>query len=87
MEAIKVEVKDVTNFFNNLDGIDYWVIAAFYNEDGLYIGRIDRNCRDGYLDIADELRTVWRSKVKFYKKLTLQGRDILVFIVLKGEEK
>ena len=86
MDAIKVQVKDVANFFNNLDDLDYRVIAAFYNEDGFYIGQIDRVWKDGYLDIDNELRDVWRNKVKFYSKRTMQGVDIFVFIVLKGEE-
>ena len=74
MDAINVMVKDVANFFNNLDDLDYRGIAAFYNE-------------DGYLDIDTELRDVWRNKVKFYNKRTVQGVDILVFIVLKGDEE
>lgn len=87
MDAINVMVKDVANFFNNLDGRDYRVMAAFYNEDGFYIGQIERNFKDGCLDMDSELRALWRKKVKFYNKITLQGVDILVFIVLKGEEK
>lgn len=86
MELANVQVKDVANFFNNLDVLDYRVIAAFYDEDGFYIGQIDRVWKDGYLDIDNELRVVWRNKVKFYNKRTVQGVDILVFIVLKGEE-
>lgn len=87
MDAINVMVKDVANFFNNLDDLDYRVIAAFYDEDGFYIGQIDRVWKDGYLDIDNELRDVWRNKVKFYNKRTVQGVDILVFIVLKGGEE
>lgn len=87
MDTINVMVKDVANFLNNLDGLDYRVIAAFYNEDGFYIGQIDRVWKGGYLDIDNDLRDVWRNKVKFYNKLTVQGVDILVFIVLKGEER
>lgn len=87
MDAINVMVKDVANFFNNLDDLDYRVIAAFYDEDGFYIGQIDRVWKDGYLDIDNELRDVWGNKVKFYNKRTVQGVDILVFIVLKGGEE
>ena len=87
MEFTNVRVKDVANFFNNLDDLDYRAIAAFYNEDGFYIGQIDRVWKEGYLDIDNDLRDVWRNKVKFYNKHTVQGVDILVFIVLKGEEK
>lgn len=87
MDAIKVQVKDVANFLNNLGDLDYRVIAAFYDEDGFYIGRINRNGKDGYLFIDNELRGVWRNKVKFYNKLTVQGVDILAFIGLKGEER
>ena len=89
---VRVEVKDVANFFStkffsDLDGLDHLVIAAFYNEDGFYMGQIGRNCKDGRLDIDNELRAVWRNKVKFYKKCALKGRDVFTFIVLKGEEK
>lgn len=87
MDAINVMVKDVANFFNNLDGLDYRVIAAFYDEDGFYIGQIERVWKDGYLDIDNGLRDVWRNKVKFYNMRALQAADVYVFFVLKGEEK
>lgn len=87
MDAIKVQVKDVVNFFDNLDGLDYRVMAAFYNEDGFYIGHISRICKDGDLVIDNGLRPAWRNKVKFYKKFALKDRDVFVFIILKGEEK
>lgn len=87
MDSIKVQVKDVANFLDNLDGFDYRVMAAFYNEDGFYMGQIGRNCKDGHLVIDNKLRAVWRNNVKFYKKCALKSRDVYAFIVLKGEEK
>ena len=45
-------VKDVPNFFNGLLGFDFRVVADFYDEDGYYIGQIDRDykvAKLGYL--------------------------------------
>lgn len=81
------EVKDVPNFFNNLDGFDYRVIADFYDEDGFYIGQINRNYVDGDLFVSCEVRAVWRNVIKFSRVYTLRDTVIFTFIVLKGEEK
>lgn len=87
MDTINVMVKDVANFLNNLDGLDYDVIAYFFNKGGFYIGHIERSFKDGHLTIDSELRALWRKKAKFYKKVVLKSSEIFVFIVLKGEEK
>lgn len=84
MDTINVMVKDVANFFNNLDGIDYRVLVDFYGEDGFYIGHIDRNCA-GDLLVSDEVRAVWRNAIKFSRIYTLRDTVMLTFIVLKGE--
>ena len=81
------EVKDVTNLFNSLLGFDYRVVADFYNEDGSYIGQIDRDYKDARLGVSSELRGVWRSKVLFHCMYTMRDTVMLKFIVLKGEEK
>lgn len=50
MTAMKV--KDVGVFFDHLYGFDFRVVADFYDEDGYYIGQIDRdykNAKLGYL--------------------------------------
>lgn len=86
MDAIKVQVKDLANFFNYLDDIDYRILADFYDEDGFYIGKIDKNCASD-LFVSDEVRAVWRNDIKFSKMYTLQETVMLTFIVLKGEEK
>lgn len=79
-------VKDVANFFNNLDALDYRVLADFYGEDGFYIGYLDRNCA-GDLFVSDEVRAVWRNTIKFSRIYTLRETVMFTFIVLKGEEK
>ena len=81
------EVKDVPNFFNNLLGFDYRVVADFYDKDGYYIGQIDRDYKDTRLGVSSELRGVWRNKVLFSRMHTVRDTVILTFIVLKGEEK
>lgn len=85
MNEIKVEVKDIAKFFDNLDGFDYRVLADFYGEDGFYIGKIDRNYA-GDLFVSDEVRAVWRNYIKFSRRYTLQETVMFTFIVLKGEE-
>ena len=80
------EVKDVANFFNNLLGFDYRVIADFYDKDGYYIGQIDRDYKDAKVDISHELRGVWRNKVLFSSMYTMREAVMFKFIVLKGEE-
>ena len=80
MDAIKVQVKDVANFFKSLDVIDHRIIAAFYNEEGVYVGQIGRNCKDGHLFIDNKLRAVWRNKVKFYKKCVLKSSEVLCLL-------
>lgn len=86
MEFTNVQVKDVANFFDNLDGLDCRVIADFYGEDGFYIGSLDRNCA-GDLFVSDEVRAVWRNNIKFSRMYTPQEPVMVTFIVLKGEEK
>lgn len=39
MEFTNVQVKDVANFFNNLDGLDYRVIADFMMKTGFTSAR------------------------------------------------
>ena len=81
-----MKVKDVRVFFDNLYGFDYRVVADFYNEDGYYIGQIDRDYKDARLGISSELRGVWRNKVLFSRMHTVRDAVMLTFIVLKGEE-
>lgn len=87
MELANVQVKDVANFFDNLCGFDYRVVADFYNKDGYYIGQIDRDYKDARLDISSELREVWKSEVLFHDMYTMRETVMIKFIVLKGEEK
>lgn len=87
MDTINVMVKDVANFFDNLCGFDYRVVADFYNKDGYYIGQVDKNYKDANLVISAELREVWRSEVLFHCMYTMRDTVMLKFIVLKGEEK
>lgn len=82
-----MKVKDVMVFFDNLYGFDYRVIADFYDEDGFYIGQINRNYADGDLFVSCEVRAVWRNVIKFSRVYTLRDTVIFTFIVLKGEEK
>ena len=86
MELVKVQVKDVANFFDNLCGFDYRVVADFYNKDGYYIGQVDKNYKDSHLVISSELREVWKSEVLFHDMYTMRDTVMLKFIVLKGEE-
>lgn len=81
------EVKDVPNFFNSLLGFDYRVISDFYDEDGFYIGQINRNYKDGNLFISGGLRACWRNDIKFSCMNTLQNTVMFTFVVLRGEEK
>lgn len=87
MAAINVMVKDVANFLDNLGGLDYRLIAEFFSEDGYYIGEIDHDYMNGFLTVPNELRVVWRNKVKFSRMYTLQNEVIITLVVLKGEEK
>ena len=87
MDAINVMVKDVANFFDNLDGYDRLIIAEFYDERGYYIGQIEHDDVDGSLTISKELRTLWKNKVKFYRMYTLQDTVMFTFVVMKGEER
>ena len=80
-------VKDVCGLFDNLCGFDYRVIADLYDEDGFYIGQINKNYVNGELFVSDEVRVFWKNKVKFYRMYTLQDTVMFTFIVLKGEEK
>ena len=80
-------VKDVANFFSNLAGFDHRAMADFYDEDGFYIGHINRNDKSGNLSISGELRVCWRNNIKFYSMYILQETVMFTFIVLKGEEK
>ena len=82
-----MKVKDVSVLFDNLCGFDYRVIADFYDEDGFYIGQINKNYVNGDLFVSDEVRVFWKNKVKFYRMYTLQDAVIFTFVVLKGEEK
>lgn len=86
MNTMKVQVKDVVNFFINVDDLDYRVLANFYGEDGFYIGKIDRNHAGG-LFVSDEVRAVWRNDIEFSRMCTLKEVIMFTFIVLKGEEK
>lgn len=87
MDAINVMVKDVANFFGNLDGYDRLVIAEFYDERGYYIGQIEHDDLDGSLTISKGLRTLWRNRVKLSGTCIGQRGDLFTFVVLKGEEK
>lgn len=82
-----MKVKDVSVLFDNLCGFDYRLIADFYDEDGFYIGQINKNYVNGELFVSDEVRVFWKNKVKFYRMYTLQDTVIFTFVVLKGEEK
>ena len=85
MELANMQVKDVANFFDNLCGFDYRVVADFYDKDGYYIGQIDRDYKDARLGVSSELRGVWRNKVLFSRMYTVRDTVMLTFIVLKGE--
>ena len=82
-----MKVKDVSVLFDNLCGFDYRVIADLYDEDGFYIGQINKNYVNGDLFVSDEVRAVWRNDIKFSRMYTLQETVMLTFVVLKGEEK
>ena len=82
-----MKVKDVCGLFDNLCGFDYRVIADFYDEDGFYIGKINKNYVNGELFVSDEVRVFWKNKVKFYRMYTLQDTVMFTFVVMKGEEK
>lgn len=82
-----MKVKDVGVFFDHMYGFDYRTIAEFYNEDGYYIGQINRNYNGGDLFISGGLRACWRNSIKFTRMYTLQETVMFKFIVLKGEEK
>lgn len=81
-----MKVKDVSVFFDHLDGFDYRALADFYGEDGFYIGKIDRNYA-GDLFVSDEVRAVWRNDIKFSRMHTPQETVMFTFIVMKGEAK
>ena len=81
-----MKVKDVSVLFDNLCGFDYRVIADLYDEDGFYIGQINKNYVNGELFVSDEVRVFWKNKVKFYRMYTLQDMVMFTFMVLKGEE-
>lgn len=85
MELANVQVKDVANFFDNLCGFDYRVVADFYDKDGYYIGQVDKNYKDAHLVISSELREVWKSEVLFHCMNTMRDTVMFKFIVLKGE--
>lgn len=51
-----MKVKDVSVLFDNLCGFDYRVISDFYDEDGFYIGQINKNYVNGELFVSDEMR-------------------------------
>ena len=82
-----MKVKDVNNLFFNLDGFEYHVIEDFYDEDGYYIGYINRNYASGECSMSGELVAFWENKIKFLRMYTLREQVRLAFIVLKGEEK
>lgn len=82
-----MKVKDVSVLFDNLCGFDYRVIADLYDEDGFYIGQINKNYVNGELFVSDEVRVFWKNKVKFYRMYTLQDTVIFTFVVLKGDEE
>lgn len=84
MELVRVQVKDVANFFNILGHLDYRILTDFYGEDGFYIGKIDRNYA-GDLFVSDEVRAVWRNDIKFSRMYTLHDTVMFTFIVMKGE--
>lgn len=79
-----MKVKDVSVLFDNLCGFDYRVIADLYDEDGFYIGQINKNYVNGELFVSNEVRVFWKNKVKFYRMCTLQDTVIFTFVVLKG---
>ena len=81
-----MKVKDVVVSFDNLYGVDYHVIADLYDEDGFYIGQINKNYANGELFVSDEVRVFWKNKVKFYRMCTLHDTVMFTFMVLKGEE-
>ena len=81
------ESKNVSVLFDNLCGFDYRVISAFYDEDGFYIGQINKNYVNGELFVSDEVRVFWKNKVKFYRMYTLQDTVMFTFMVLKGDEE
>lgn len=80
-----MKVKDVSVLFDNLCGFDYRVIADLYDEDGFYIGQINKNYVNGELFVSDEVRVFWKNKVKFYRMCIVQDTVIFTFVVLKGE--
>jgi hypothetical protein len=82
-----MKVKDVGFLFDNLCGFDYRVISDFYDEDGFYIGQINKNYVNGELFVSDEVRVFWKNKVKILRAYTAQHVTMFTFIVLKGEEK
>ena len=82
-----MQVKDVANFFDNLCGSDYRVVAGFYDKDGFYIGQVDKDYKDTHLVISSELREVWKSEVLFHAMYTMRDTVMIKFIVLKGAEK
>ena len=82
-----MKVKDVSVLFDNLCGFDYRVIADLYDEDGFYIGQINKNYVNGELFVSDEVRAVWRNGIKFSRMCTLQDTVMFTLVVLKGEEK
>lgn len=82
-----MKVKDVSVLFDNLCGFDYRVIVDLYDEDGFYIGQINKNYVNGELFVSDEVRVFWKNKVKFYRMYTLQDTVMFTFVVLKGEER
>lgn len=81
-----MKVKDVSVLFDNLCGFDYRVIADLYDEDGFYIGQINKNYVNGELFVSDEVRVFWKNKVKFYRMYTLHDVVIFTLVILKGEE-
>lgn len=82
-----MKVKNVSVLFDNLCGFDYRVISDFYDEDGFYIGQINKNYVNGELFVSDEVRVFWKNKVKFYRMYTLQDTVMFTFMVLKGDEE
>lgn len=80
-----MKVKDVSVLFDNLCGFDYRVISDFYDEDGFYIGQVNKNYVNGELFVSDKLRTFWESKN--IKGIYGSEYNYFTFIVLKGEEK
>lgn len=70
-----MKVKDVSVLFDNLCGFDYRVISDFYDEDGFYIGQVNKNYVNGELFVSDKLRTF--GKVKILRVYTVQNTTIL----------